>query len=102
VLICNPLNIFVLQVLEFQAPPGPGVGGGRGKTCTKTFLGQVGMCVENIIKIVQGFGFPLTHHIPTDGQTNKLISGRPFLYIEIFAIVSHRVDYFGSQRAVSE
>jgi len=29
-------------------------GGGGGQTCTKTFLGQVGMCIENFIKISAG------------------------------------------------
>jgi len=59
-LICNLLNIFCfvssfkkcfLQLKGFKAPPGPGRGGVRGQTCTKTFLGQVGMCLQNFIKV---------------------------------------------------
>jgi len=34
-------------------PPGPG-GRGWGQTWTKTFLGQLGMCVQNFIKIGAG------------------------------------------------
>jgi len=52
-LICNLRNIFVLQVLEFQAPRPMGEKGG-GQTCIKTFLGHVGMCVQNFIKIGAG------------------------------------------------
>jgi len=36
-----------------SSPPGPG-GRGGGPTGTKTFLGQVGMCVQNFIKIGAG------------------------------------------------
>jgi len=32
----------------------PQAQGGRGQTCNKTFLGQVGMCMENFIKIGAG------------------------------------------------
>jgi len=37
-----------------SSPPGPGGRRGRGQTCTKTFLGQVGMWAENFIKIGVG------------------------------------------------
>jgi len=37
-----------------SGPPGPGVGEGVGQTCIKTFLGQVGMCMQNFIKISAG------------------------------------------------
>jgi len=38
----------------FQAPQGPDGGGGIGQTCIKTFLGQVGMCLQNFITIGAG------------------------------------------------
>jgi len=39
------------SAFSILGPPGPE---GRGQTWTKTFLGQVGMCVQNIIKISAG------------------------------------------------
>jgi len=53
-----------------SCPPGPDGGGGRDKTFTKTFLVQLGICVQNFIKIRAGFGFPVARQIPTDRQTN--------------------------------
>jgi len=77
-LICNLLNILFfgisfqkcfLQLLGFQASQAQGVGG-RGQTCTKTFLGQVEMCVENFIKI--GEGVWISNSPPnTNRQTDK-------------------------------
>jgi len=37
-LICSLLSIFVLQVLEFQAPQAQGWKGGQGKPASKPFL----------------------------------------------------------------
>jgi len=54
------------SAFKVSGPPGPGGGQGGGQTGTKTFLGQVGMCVQNFIKISEGFGFPLALHMPTD------------------------------------
>jgi len=39
------------RVSKTPGPEGGGGGEGGGQTCTKTFLGQVGMCVQNFIKI---------------------------------------------------
>jgi len=55
-LICYLLNIFcfvknVSFNLKGFKPPGPGWWRGRDHIETKTFLGQVGMCVQNFIKI---------------------------------------------------
>jgi len=55
----------------------PGPGGGGGQTCTKSLLGQVGMCVENFIKIGAGGWISISPPIPTDKQTSVC----PFLYI---------------------
>jgi len=51
----QPAEHFLLckQLLEFEAPR-PICGRGGGQTCTKTYLGQVGMCVQNFIKIGSG------------------------------------------------
>jgi len=56
------------SAFRVSGPPGPD--GGGGQTCTKTFLGHVGMCVQNSSRLVQGFGFPFDLHIPTERQTN--------------------------------
>jgi len=53
------------------------VPGGGGQTCTKTFLGKVGMCVENLIKT--GAGVWISISPPhTNRQTNKQTSVRPY------------------------
>jgi len=55
--------------------------GGGGQTWTKTFLGQVGMCVQNFIKIGAGVWIsisPSTYQ-QTDRQTN--ICMPIFIYI---------------------
>jgi len=52
----------------FSVLGSPGLGGGDrgfGQTYTETFLGQMGICVQNFIQI-QGFGFELAHHRPID------------------------------------
>jgi len=66
--------------LEFQAP-GPG-GGSEYQTCTKTFLGQVGVCMQISSGLVLGFGFPLALHITTDKET--FICTPIFIYTEDF------------------
>jgi len=58
----------------FRIPglPGPG---GWDQTCTKTFLGQVGMWVENFIKISAGVWIsisPAHTNRQTDRQTDRL------------------------------
>jgi len=59
--------------------PGPGGSGGRSQNCTKTFLRQVGMCMQILSRSIQGFGFPLA--LATYQQTSKHSSLRPFIYI---------------------
>jgi len=41
------------SAFSILGPPGPGEEEGV-QTCTKTFLGQVGICVQNFIKIGAG------------------------------------------------
>jgi len=56
------------SAFRVSSPPGPGWRG-RGQTYTKTFLGQVGMCVEYFIKI--GARVWISISPPhTDRQTN--------------------------------
>jgi len=59
--------------------PGPGGGGGGSQTWTKTFLGQVGMCVQNFIMIraVVWISISPPH---TNKQTDRQTSVRTFLY----------------------
>jgi len=63
-------------------PQAQGTGGGD-QTCTKTFLGQVGMCVQNFIKIGAGVWIsispPHTYRW-TNKQTN--ICTPIFIYTE--------------------
>jgi len=39
---------------------------------------------------VQGFGFPLALHIPTDGQTNKNLYAHFYIYIDTSICVNQR------------
>jgi len=59
------------SAFSILGPLGPGGGGGGGgQIRTKTFLGEVGMCVENFIKI--GAGVLIIVSPPhTNRQTNK-------------------------------
>jgi len=43
--------------------PGPDGGEGRGQTCTKTFLGHVGMNVQKFIHIGLDFHQPSTYQL---------------------------------------
>jgi len=89
-LICNLLNIFcfsnsfqkcALQLLGFQAPQAQ-MGEGTGdKPAPKPYLDWWGCVYKILLRSVQGFGFPSALHIPTDRQTNKQTSVRPFLSI---------------------
>jgi len=59
----------------------PGLGGeGGGQTCTKPSLDRWGCACKISSRLVQGFGFPLALHIPTDKQTN--ICTPNFTYID--------------------
>jgi len=52
-LICNLLSILKMcsSAFRYSSTRGAGGEGAGGQTWTKTFLGQVGMCVQNFIKI---------------------------------------------------
>jgi len=67
------------STFKVSSPPGPEEGVG-GLTYTKTFLGQVGMCMENFIKIGAG-GWISIGPPNTNRQTNKQTSVHPFLNI---------------------
>jgi len=62
-----------------SSPPGTGGGGGEGQTRTKTFFGQVGMCVQNFIKIGAGVWISI-NPLHTNRQTN--ICTPIFIYID--------------------
>jgi len=63
-----------------SGPPSPGGGGGRTQTCTKD---RWGCACKISLRLVQGFGFPLALHIPTDIQTNICMP----IYIYVLAEV---------------
>jgi len=52
-LFCKQFSKMRSSAFRVSGSPGPDREGG-GQTCTKTFLGQVGMCVQNFIKIGAG------------------------------------------------
>jgi len=64
-----------------SSPPGPGGGRAGIKPAPKPFLDRLGCVCKISSRSVQGFGFPLALHIPTDRQTN--ICMPIFIYIEI-------------------
>jgi len=76
------------SAFRVSSPPGPGGEGGGDQTWTKTFLGQVGMCVQNFIKI--GAGIWISISPPhTNRRTNKQTSVRPFSYIDRYRFRPH-------------
>jgi len=52
-------------------PPGPRGEGAGVKPVPKPSLDRKGCACKISSRSVQGFGFPLALHIPTDGQTDK-------------------------------
>jgi len=81
------------SAFRVSSPPGTGGGGGGGQTSTKILLGQVWMCVKISSRSVQGFGFPLALHIPTDRQTNKCTP--IFVYIDAKTTAYRLHESFG-------
>jgi len=76
----------VLKLIGFQAPPGPGGGRERGHIGTKTFLGQVGMCVQNCVKISGGVSISISPphtNRQTEGQTDKHLYAHFFILAEV-------------------
>jgi len=67
-LFCKQCSKMCPSAFRVSGPQAEG-GGGGDQNCTKSLLGEVGMCVQNFIKISVGFGFPLALHIPTDKET---------------------------------
>jgi len=60
---------------------GPDGRGGGGQTFTKTFLGQLWMCIQNFTKIRARVWISINPpHI--NRQTNKQTSVQPFIYID--------------------
>jgi len=74
--------------LRVSGPPGPGMGGGgRVKHALKPSLDRK-ECVSKISsRSVQGVGFPLALHIPTDGQTNKHLQDHFYLYVIVHNLI---------------
>jgi len=68
-------------------PQAQGECGGGIKPVPKPTLDWCGCVCKISSRLVQGFGFPLTLHVPTDRQTNKQTSVCPFLFIEIFGLI---------------
>jgi len=58
------------SAFSILGPPGPGGKGGGGQTIPKPFLDRWGCACKMLPRSLQGFGFPLALHIPTDKQTN--------------------------------
>jgi len=73
------------SAFSILGPPRPRGAGGVGQICTKTFLGQVGICVQNFIMIGAGFGFQ-TSPPHTNRQTNKQTN----IYLPIFIYIEDR------------
>jgi len=67
----------VLQLIGFQVPQAQTGEGAGVKPAPKPFLDRWEYACEISSRLVQGLGFPLALHIPTDKQT----SVRPFIYI---------------------
>jgi len=66
------------SAFRVSRPWGPGVEGAGVKPGPKPSLDRWGSVCKISSRSVQGFGFPLALHIPTDRQT----SVHPFLYKE--------------------
>jgi len=66
------------SAFRVSSPQAHGEGGG-GQTCTKAFLGQVGMCMQNFILIGAGVWISISP-LHTNIQTNKDLYAH--LYIE--------------------
>jgi len=86
-LICYLLNIFCFVnsfqkcVLQYFRALGPGVEAAGVKTSPKPSFDRWGCTYKILSRSMQGFGFPLALHIPTDRQTDKQTSVRPiYLY----------------------
>jgi len=77
-LICNLLSILKMCPSGFRVSSSPGPGGEWAgfKPGLKPSLDRWGCACKISPRSVQGFGFPLALHIPTDRQTNKQTSVR--------------------------
>jgi len=81
-LFCKQFSKMWRSAYRGLGPPGPG--GCWGQPCTKTFLGQVGMCLQNFINISAGVWLSIspTHtNRHTDIRTN--ICTPIFIYMHI-------------------
>jgi len=71
------------SAFRISGPPQDPMEAGTGiKHVPKPSLDRWGCACKILSRLVQGFGFPLALHIPTDGQTNKQTSVCPVSYIE--------------------
>jgi len=69
------------SAFSILGPPGPGGAGAGVKPVPKHSLDRWGSVCKISSRSVQGFGIPLALHIPTNRQTDRQTSVRPFLYI---------------------
>jgi len=70
-LICNLLSILKMCTSAGFKPQGPGGEGAGVKPGPKPSLDRWGCVWKISSRSVQGVGFPLALHIPTDKHTNK-------------------------------
>jgi len=77
--------------LAYRVSGSPGPGGERAgvKPEPKPSLDRWGCVCKISTRLLQGIGFPLAIHIPTDKQT----SVRPFIYIEEAEKIEERRRY---------
>jgi len=74
----------VLQLIGFQAPQAQ-VGEGVGvKPAPKLSLDRWGCVCKISSRSVQGFGFPLALHIPTDRQTYRQTSKHLYAHLYVY------------------
>jgi len=76
------------SAFRVSSPRGPGGEGAGIKPGPKPSSDRWGCVCKISSRLVQGFGFPLALHIPTDGQTNKHLYAHFYIYrrlIEFFS-----------------
>jgi len=75
-LFCKQFSKLCPSALSVLGPPGPG---GRVNPAPKPFMGRRGCECKISSRSVQGFGFPLTLHTPTDRETNNHLNAHFYM-----------------------